>query len=148
MTRLELDTVEAAARAIFPKNSHPELAVGAEDLDVRGYFERLIARSSMRVAFALRLGILFCAFAPLFVLRRFATLRSLDLGDRQKTIEALTYSPIYAVRQLVLLIKVHVAMLFGAHPIARAVMLPEPERQARPLVSNLVKGERREQPVA
>ena len=148
MTRLELDTVEAAARAIFPKNSHPELTVGAEDLDVRGYFERLIARSSMRVAFALRLGILFCTFAPLFVLGRFATLRSLDLADRQKAIEALTYSPIYAVRQLVLLIKVHVAMIFGAHPIARAVMLPEPEKSSAPLVSNLVKGERRDQPVA
>lgn len=143
MTRLELDTVDAAARAIFPKNSHAELSVGAEDLDVRGYFEKLIARSSGRVAFALRLGILFCMLAPIFVLGRFATLRSLDLADRQKAIEALAYSRIYAVRQLVLLIKVHVAMVFGAHPVARAVMLPEPEAHAAPLVSNLVKGESR-----
>ncbi|MGH7281296.1 MAG: hypothetical protein ACRELY_07225 [Polyangiaceae bacterium] len=143
MTRLELDTVDAAARAIFPKNAHAELTVGAEDLEVRRYFAELIARSSTRVAFALRLGILFCMLSPLFVLRRFATLRSLDVSDRQKAIEALAYSPIYAVRQLVLLIKVHVAMVFGAHPIARAVMMPEPEKVAAPLVSNLVKGERR-----
>lgn len=125
MTGLELRTLNAAATAIFPANVHPELTVGAEDLDVRGYFEGLLERASFRVAAGLRLAIFFCAFSPIFVLGKFAMLSSLSLEDRQKAVSGLLASPIYAVRQLVLLLKVHVAMLLGGHDIARAIMQPD-----------------------
>lgn len=141
MTGFELKTVEAAATALFPKNAHPELTVGAEDLDVRGYFSALLERSSFRVGLALRAAIWFCAFGPIFVLGKWRTLGSLDLDDRQKTVDGLIASPIYVVRQLVLLMKVHVAMIFGGHPVARAVMMPPLEAPQPKLVTSLVKGE-------
>ncbi len=125
MTGLELRALQAAATAIFPANAHPELTVGAEDLDVRGYFEGLLERSSARVATGLRLAILFCAFSPIFILGKFSMLASLSLADRQEAVTGLLASRIYAVRQLVLLLKVHVAMLLGGHDVARAIMQPE-----------------------
>ncbi|MEO8874764.1 MAG: hypothetical protein ABI461_04175 [Polyangiaceae bacterium] len=142
MTNFELVNVEAAARAVFPRNAHPELTTGAEDLDVRGYFTRLVKRSPLRIAAALRLTILICAFGPLIVMGRFRTLASLPDEERTKVVALLVASPIYAVRQLVLLLKVHVAMIFGADPAARAVMLPTPEKQQlaeQVLVSKLVR---------
>ena len=149
MTGFELDNVEAAARAIFPRNAHPELTTGAEDLDVRGYFTALVARSSFRIAAALRLTILICAFGPLIVSGRFKTLAGLPASEREEVVALLVASPIYAVRQLVLLLKVHVAMVFGADPAARAVMMPPPEvptyrenafMSEQELVSDLVRG--------
>jgi len=156
MTTFELENVEAAARAIFPRNAHPELTTGAEDLDVRGYFTAVVARSPLRIAAALRLTMLICAFGPLIVTGRFRTLASLGPEDRAKVVAMLISSPIYAVRQLVLLLKVHVAMLFGADPVARAVMLPIPDKQERQLavsgeqilVSNLVRGKEHDRSVA
>jgi hypothetical protein len=162
LTEFELANVEAAARAVFPKNAHPELTTGAEDLDVRGYFKDVIGRSNLRIAAALRLTILFCAFGPLIAQRRFTTLASQDDEEREETMKLVISSPIYAVRQLVLLLKVHLAMIVGADPIARRVMLPERVPYARaktlgenrerdlaisgeqPLVTNLLKGARRD----
>lgn len=125
MTGQEIRALEAAATAIFPANVHPELTVGAEDLDVRGYFEGLFERSSLRVAAGLHLAILFCALSPIFILGKLSTLASLSLEDRQKAVTGLLASPIYAVRQLVLLLKVHLAMLLGGHDVARAIMQPD-----------------------
>jgi hypothetical protein len=162
LTEFELRNVEAAARAVFPKNAHPELTTGAEDLDVRGYFQNVIGRSNLRIAAALRLTILFCAFGPLLAERRFETLASQTDEQREETMKQVISSPIYAVRQLVLLLKVHLAMIVGADPVARRVMLPErvPYVRAKalganreidlsisgeqPLVTNLVKGARRD----
>ena len=147
MTEFELRNVEAAARAFFPRNSHPQLKTGAADLDVRGYFLGVVDRSSFRIAAALRLTILICAFGPIITKGAFATLASENLEQQQETLKLLMASPTYAIRQLVLLMKVHVAMVFGSDPTARLVMLPTPEahrHQANDhsepqLVSNLVK---------
>lgn len=159
LTEFELRNVEAAARAVFPKNAHPELTTGAEDLDVRGYFKDVVARSNLRIAAALRLTILFCAFGPFLAERKLETLASQDDKQREETMKLVIASPIYAVRQLVLLLKVHLAMIVGADPVARKVMLPTPVPYSRtkkllgdanaisgeqPLVKSLVKGARRD----
>jgi hypothetical protein len=157
LTEFELRNVEAAARAVFPRNAHPQLTTGAEDLDVRGYFQDVIGRSNLRIAAALRLTILFCAFGPIIAKTHFATLASLDPKEREETMKLVITSPFYVVRQLVLLLKVHLAMIVGADPAARKVMLPEPVPYSRAkqlgdgaisgeraLVTNLVKGARRD----
>jgi hypothetical protein len=158
LTEFELRNVEAAARAVFPRNAHPQLTTGAEDMDVRGYFTSVVGRSSLRIAAALRLTILFCAFGPFIAKRQFVTLASLDAEEREAVMKLIITSPIYVVRQLVLLLKVHLAMIVGADPAARRVMLPTPVpytptkslgagpvlRADAPLVSNLVKGGRRD----
>jgi hypothetical protein len=159
LTEFELRNVEAAARAVFPRNAHRQFTTGAEDLDVRGYFISVVGRSSLRIAAALRLTILFCAFGPLIAQRRFITLASLNPEEREETMKLVITSPVYVVRQLVLLLKVHLAMIVGADPVARNVMLPARVPYTRsknrlvdsnaisgeqPLVSNLVKGARRD----
>lgn len=160
LTEFELRNVEAAASAVFPRNAHAELTTGADDLDVRGYFKAVVGRSNLRIAAALRLTILFCAFGPFIAKRQLATLASQSPEEREDTMRLIITSPFYVVRQLVLLLKVHLAMIVGADPAARKVMLPERVPYSRtkqlasadpnaisgetPLVSNLVKGARRD----
>ena len=93
LTEFELRNVEAAARAVFPRNAHPLLTTGAEDLDVRGYFQSVVGRSNLRIAAALRLTILFCAFGPFLAKRQFATLASLDTAGARGDDEARHHEP-------------------------------------------------------
>lgn len=123
LARFEVRWALAAFGAIFPSGADAKIPLGIEALDLEGYLNDLRSRVPFRVALGLRLALWMVALAPLFVLRRAATVASLEPAARAELVSRLAQSPIYAVRQLVLLLKTVGAILFANAPEVRAVML-------------------------
>jgi hypothetical protein len=117
----ELRWARAAFDAIFPGASHVGL-VSMDAMDVEGFVNATTARVPARAAFGLRIAIWLATFAPLFVLRRFATLGGLERTDREKVITTLLASDSYAIRSLTLILKTIGALLYAGDDSVRARM--------------------------
>ncbi len=131
-TRTELRWARAAFETIFPENASARLPMGIAQLDVEGFLSEVRARSPVDAALGLRIAIWIVALAPIVVLHRFATLASLARPERERVMRALLSSPVYAVRQLVLLLKAIGALLYaGAAPVRTSILSP-----ARPTPSS------------
>lgn len=124
MRSFEVHWLRAILRAIFPAAPDLGLDVSAGDLDVGAFYGDLRRRVPGLTALGLRLALWCVALAPLFVLRRFATVAGLLPEERQRLLTRLAESPAYGVRQLALVFKATGALLYGAHPMVRAVMAP------------------------
>lgn len=122
LTRFEVRNAEAALSAFYPGGARGSLPVGIDALDVRGFLREVFEASPLEPVLGLRLAIWIVALAPLFVLKRAATLASLGQHDREKVIAALVASPTYAIRQLVIALKAIGGLLYCAAPEVRAVM--------------------------
>ncbi|WP_394820825.1 hypothetical protein [Pendulispora albinea] len=120
---MEMRWAHAAFGAIFPSGSSERLPLGICDLDLESYLAETRSRVPFRSALGLRLAIWLVALAPLFVLHRFATIASLDESSRATVIRNLLTSPIYVVRQLVMLLKAVGAVLYAGAPAVREAIL-------------------------
>jgi hypothetical protein len=123
LTRVELRWAVAAMEAIFPGSSDIGLA-DIRAMNVDGFLRELMARLPFRAALGFRLAVWLVAFAPLFVLSRFATFVGLTLADRERVIAALVASELYVVRSLALILKAIGALLYAADNGVRARMVP------------------------
>ncbi len=103
-----------AVTAIFPDADGIELAVP---------LERLMAGAPPRAVLGVRAAIWLAYFAPLFVLRRARTLEGIEASARPRVIGALLASPLYAVRQLALLLKMLGAFVVACVPSVRAELV-------------------------
>ena len=122
-TRTELRWARAAFETIFPENATARLPMGIARLDVEGFLSDVRARSPLDAALGLRIAIWIVALAPIVVLRRFATIASLSRPERERVMRALLASPVYGVRQLVLLLKAIGALLYaGAAPVRTSIL--------------------------
>ena len=134
LTKLERRLAHAEFSTIFPGETSAPGAMGSmqpiQEKELDSFLREVCARVPLQAALGLRLAIWIAALAPLFVLRRFATIRSLSNADRETVITKLLASPSYAVRQLVMVLKTIGALLFAAHPSVRARMVV---RVARPI---------------
>jgi hypothetical protein len=125
LTRFENNWAKAALGAIFPGSSEEGLAdIGG--MDVSGYLAELMASLPLKPALGLRVAIWLVALAPLFVIRRVATLPSLSQVDRERVVSALVASPSYALRSLVMLLKTFGALLYAGDDRVRARLRPRP----------------------
>jgi hypothetical protein len=95
----ELAWADAAMGAIFPEGS--ALAHGIARMKPGAFLDDMLADIWIETSLGLRATLWIIALAPLFVLRRFATITSLDAGEREALLDGLLTSRIYAVRQLV-----------------------------------------------
>ena len=112
LTSFEREWARAVFGAVFA--APPELAADIPDPGDAGEFmDVALARAPLEPALGIRLTLWICALAPLFVLRRFATIASLELSDRVAVLDALGKNRIYAVRQLVLGMKAMLALHFA-----------------------------------
>lgn len=112
LTAFEREWARAVFGAVFA--APPELAADIPDPGDAGEFmDVALARAPLEPALGIRLTLWICALAPLFVLRRFATISSLELSDRVVVLDALGKNRIYAVRQLVLGMKAMLALHFA-----------------------------------
>lgn len=132
LTNLELRWARVAFIAIYP--GFDGLA-GIASMDTDAFLVELCRVVPFKSAMGLRLGIWLVALAPLFVLRRFATIASLGAGDRERLIASLLMSPSYVVRQLVLILKTMGAMLYaGSAPVRARLNRAAPSKSgAQPL---------------
>jgi hypothetical protein len=136
LTKLETTWAEAAMGAIFPGSRDAGLT-DIRAMDLRGFLAQVMATVPFQAALGLRLAVWIVALAPLFVLRRFATIAGLDQAGREKVIEKLLVNRSYAVRSLVMILKTIGALLYAGDDVVRARMnAPAPKNE---LVSLRVK---------
>ncbi len=117
LTRFEMASAKAAFVTIFPGDD------GIASMDIEGYVNDTLANIPVEPVLGVRLAIWIVALAPLFVLRRFATLAGLAPPDREIVLVALATSRSYPVRQLVLALKAIAALLYAGSPTVRARLL-------------------------
>ena len=115
----------AAMQAIFPGSSDVGLAdIGAMDID--GFLDEFVAVLPWRATIGVRLAVWLVAFAPFWVLSRFATIVRLSARDRERVVVALISSETYAIRSLALVLKTLGALLYAADDRVRTRLIPPP----------------------
>lgn len=119
----ELAWADAAFDAIFPPPPKAALEHGIAPMYPAQFLDDVVRTAPFEQSLGLRLTLWVVALAPIFALRRFATIASLDVDDRPRVIERLLASPIYAVRQLVMGFKAIGALLYAQSPVVRAQMV-------------------------
>jgi hypothetical protein len=97
----ELAWAEAAFDTFFPAPPDSALVHGIKQMAPGAFLDDMLADIWLETSLGLRATLWIIALSPLFVLRRFATISSLEPKDRVRVLEGLLASPIYAVRQLV-----------------------------------------------
>jgi hypothetical protein len=117
LTRFELRWARDAFEAIFPG---PD---GIRSLDVEGFLARMVRTAPLEPALGVRVAIWIVALAPLFVLRRVATIHDLSPEEREGLVVRLASNALYPVRQLVLLLKTVGALLYAGDATVRARLL-------------------------
>lgn len=123
LTSVERRWTHAILDAMFPRNAADELPDGILDLDVDGYLDETMKTVPVVSALGMRVGFAAIAVSPPVTIAKLCTIDRLDTNDRVRVLEKLYKSPVYHVRQLVVLAKTTGAMLYCASPSSRAVML-------------------------
>jgi hypothetical protein len=112
LTHFERRWAHAAFDAIFPGPDRGALPLGIRDMDLDGFIDHTLESVPFEASLGLRLAFWVVGLAPLFVLRRFATMTSLGPADRMRVIAAVNASPIYAVRSFVTMLKALGALFY------------------------------------
>ncbi|WP_394838555.1 hypothetical protein LVJ94_16780 [Pendulispora rubella] len=123
LTRMEMRWAYAVFGAIFPSGASERLPLGICDLDLETYLTQIRSRAPYRSALGLRVAIWVIALAPMFVLYRACTIMSLDTASRETLLKKMLASPVYVVRQLVMLLKAVGAVLYAGTPSVNQAIL-------------------------
>jgi hypothetical protein len=123
LTPIERRWTLAILDAMFPRNASDDLPLGILDLEVATYLEDTFAKVPKVSGIGMRVGFVAIALSPPVTIGKLGPIDRLDARDRVRVLEKLYQSPIYHVRQLVVLAKTTGAMLYCAAPASRAVML-------------------------
>jgi hypothetical protein len=118
----ELAWAEAAFDAIFPSPPKSGLVHGIAQMKPGVFLDEMLSAAPLEASLGLRVTLWMIALAPLFVLRRFATVTSLDTSDRERLLDRMLSSRIYAVRQLVAGFKAMGSLLYAQSPAIRTQM--------------------------
>jgi hypothetical protein len=116
----ELAWATAAFDAVFPERT--ALPHGIARMQPARFLADAIAASPLEQSIGLRLTLWIVALAPLWLLRRPKTIADIRPEERQRVLERLLASPVYAIRQLVVAFKAMGSMLYAQSPDARAAM--------------------------
>lgn len=116
----ELAWATAAFEAVFPERT--ALPHGIARMHPGRFLADVIATSPLEQSIGLRLALWTVALAPLWLLRRPKTIADICPEERQRILERLLASPVYAVRQLVVAFKAIASLLYSQSPEARAWM--------------------------
>lgn len=125
LTRLEHSWAQAALVAMFP-GSRDDGFADIAGMDVHGYLVEVMRSLPFKARLGLRAAVWLVALAPLFVLRRVATIRGLAPADGERVVAALCASRSYGVRSLVMLLKTFGALLYAGDDRIRARLRPLP----------------------
>jgi hypothetical protein len=129
----ELAWADAAYDTFFPpppRTLQPgELALvhGIAPMKPGAFLDSMLGEAPLEASLGLRVTLWMIALAPLFVLRRFATIASLEVAERERLLDRLLSSRIYAVRQLVAGFKAMGSLLYAqSKEIRRQMSTPLP----------------------
>jgi hypothetical protein len=125
----ELAWATAAFDAVFPEppiGDHEArrtaLPHGIARMNPARFLADVIATSPIEQSLGLRLTLWIVALAPLWLLRRPTTIAGIRSDERQRVLERLLASPVYAIRQLVVAFKALGSMLYAQSSEVRAAM--------------------------
>jgi hypothetical protein len=124
MTRFERRWAHAALDAMFPRNAHPKLPLGAADLDVDGYLDDLAEAWPLFAFLGLRAAFALISFARIVVLRTFRSYHRLTLEQRVRVLDAMYASSNYIVRGAVVLVKATGGIFYGSEDAVRLALAP------------------------
>jgi hypothetical protein len=138
LTTLERRWAHAILDTIFPGPERGALPLGIESMDVDGFLDDTLAGIPFEASVGLRLAFWVIALAPLFILRKAATIASLGADDRLKVLAAINASPVYALRSTVMMVKAIGALFYCGDrrvrtkivAVAPSVVLLRPRRGA------------------
>ena len=119
LTQLEDGWAQAALGAMFPGSRDKGLA-GIGGMDVHGFLADVMRSLPFKAAIGLRAAVWLVALAPIVVLRRLATIRSLPPVDRERVVASLSASRTYVVRSLTMVLKAIGALLYAGDEAVRA----------------------------
>lgn len=126
----EIAWATAALEATFPERT--QLPHGIARMNPGRFFADTIAASPLEPSIGLRLALWLVALAPFYFRWRPRTISAIPLSERQRVLERLLASPVYAVRELALALKAVGALLYAQSPaIRRAMTTPSSRRRAR-----------------
>lgn len=137
LSSFELAWTDAAMGAIYPEGT--ALPHGIARQEPARYFDQLLADAPLEQSIGLRVALWIVGLAPLFVIGKLGTIASLEPADRERVLERLLASPVYAVRQLVLGLKAMATLLYVRSDAVRASMVT-PRHGGRALVALGVRG--------
>jgi hypothetical protein len=121
LVKFEERWARSAFETIFP-GSPEEGLEGIKSMDIEGYLREVLSTVPFKSGLGLRVAVWIIAFAPLFLLGRFALFASLAQIDREKVVQRLITSSSYVIRSLVMALKAVGAMLYAGAPQIRARM--------------------------
>ncbi len=149
LARFENAWAQSILGAIFPGSRDAGFAAIGR-MDVRGFLGQIMGSVPLKAQFGLRVAVWVIALSPLFVVRRFATLRGIEPEERERVVSALSASRWYLLRSLVMMMKTFGAMLYAGDNRIRerlgvvapaALQAAPPSRGAAPsLVPLRIKG--------
>ena len=116
----ELAWAAAAFDAVIPERT--ALPHGIARMGPARFLADTIAVSPLEQSIGLRLTLWIVALAPLWILRRPRTISAIGPEERQRVLERLVASPVYAIRQLVVAFKAIGSLLYAQSPEALAAM--------------------------
>ncbi len=120
----ETKWAQVVLSAMFP----PEASLGARSDEMGAGFSTIVRGAPFEAGVGLRLALLMVVLAPIFVLKRPRTFLGLDDETRQRLLEKLQKSGVYAVRQLMMALKTMGALLYAKDRAVRDAMLTPKEQ--------------------
>lgn len=124
----EVGWATASFDAIFPE--HSALPHGIERMRPGQFLSDVIAEAPLEQAVGLRLTLWIFALAPIWFLRRLATISDLTMAERQRVVGQLMTTRAYTIRQLSMGLKAIGAMLYAQSAEVRSTMTALPNRRA------------------
>jgi hypothetical protein len=105
LTGFERRWAHATLDTLFPGPDRGALPLGVEEMDVDGFLDATMREVPLEASIGLRLAFWLIAFAPLFAIGKFATIASLAPPDRLRVLKAMSASPVYVIRSMVMMVK-------------------------------------------
>jgi len=112
LTPVERRWAHATLDTLFPGPERGALPLGIEGMNVDAFLDETLERVPFEAALGLRAAFWVIALAPLFVLGKLATIASLHPADRLRVVSAISASPVYVLRSLVMMVKAMGALFY------------------------------------
>jgi hypothetical protein len=122
LASFELAWTDAAFDAIYPEPPRSLLPHGVASMHPARFFDEVLATIPLEQSLGLRATLWMVALAPLFTIRRFGTIASLEADDRVRVLTRLVTSSNYFVRQLAMSFKAMATLLYAKSAAVRAAM--------------------------
>lgn len=121
LSSFESRSIDAVFDAFYPGAPDGPFPIGALAMFPSRFFADLLARAPFEAHLALRAALWLVALSPLFVLGRACSFTRLSRPERERVLERLLASRIYAIRQLALGLKAAGGLLFARSETVRAL---------------------------